>query len=511
MPGVAFEDYPFAKLIVIWGANAKASNIHLVPYLKQAKENGTKIAIVDPRLNFSEREHDLHLPVWPGTDLVVALAMINYWRVHGKLDEEFLQQHAVNVDVLLDKASSYTLDKAASMSRVNAAAIERLAIWYADLNPAVIRVGWGSERNINGGNGTAAVLAMPGLMGKFGVRGGGYTLSNSSSAKVVNNKLVDAPAWNARELNMNLLGKILLEENNPPVMTLFVYNCNPAATMPNQTAVLKGLMREDLFTVVSEQIMTDTARFADILLPAVTFLEQQEIKKSYGSYVLQYAAPAIEPCGEAKPNEEMFALLGRGMGWTDTAFQEGTEEYLQRAASAIRGLGKPVELEELRSKRILFFDFPGQTPIQFGTVLPWTPREKINMAPAELGEHPYEFVSVEDPRYPLALISPSTSKTISSTMGEYNLPELFAVLNPEEAKSRGLSEGMFVRVFNDFGEVHCRLRVRPSVRPGVAVIPKGAWRKSSRNGNTANALAPDTLGTAGGACFNDARVEIQPL
>jgi len=376
----------------------------------------------------------------------------------------------------------------------------------------VIRVGWGPERNKNGGSAIAAILAMPALLGKFGARGGGYTLSNSTAAKLDSEKLVEAAPWNTRIVNMNLLGKYLLEENGPPIKALFVYNCNPAVTVPNQHLILRGLQREDLFTVVFDQVMTDTAKYADILLPAVTFLEQQEIKKSYGSYVLGYCEPVIPPVGESKPNEEVFAMLGRGMGWDDKAFHETTEDYLRRTAGAIKGLGKTVTLEELRKKRLLQFDFPGPSPIQFKNVFSWATNGKINLAPASLGESLYEFSeNSHNEKYPLALISPATDKMISSTLGEYNFPELYVIMHPQDARARGLINGVSVRVYNDYGEVHCRLRINPEIREGVVVMPKGAWCKSSLNGFTATALAPDTLGTAGGACFNDARVEVEKL
>jgi anaerobic selenocysteine-containing dehydrogenase len=510
MPGVAFEDYPHAKLIIIWGANPKASNIHLNPWLKKAKAAGAFIAVVDPFLNFSNREHDLHLPVLPGTDLVVALSMIRYWHQNHLLDEAFLNQHAIRTDLLLKKAAEYDFTKASEIAGVPATDIERLAQLYAEMEPAVIRIGWGLERNRNGGQAAAAILALPALMGKFGVPGGGYTLSNSSVAKIATNKLVSIPPMDTRQINMNLLGHVLLHEQNPPVKALFVYNCNPAATVPNQNAVLKGLEREDLFTVVFEQIMTDTARYADILLPAVTFLEQQELKKSYGSYVLQYLAPVIPACGEAKPNEEVFAMLGRAMGWNDVAFHSTTDDLLRKAAEAIRAPGGPFTIEQFKEKRAVGMDFPGPTPIQFGTTFPWTQDGKINLAPSALGEEPYRFIPNSN-HYPLMLVSSSNNKMISSTMGEYNYPELFATMNPGDAASRALNDGMTVRVYNDLGEVHCKLKVRDSVRQGVVAIPKGAWRKSSRNGQTATALAPDTLGTAGGACFNDARVEVTAL
>ena len=512
MPGVAFEDYPKAKLIIIWGANPKASNIHLVPFLKQAKANGARIVVVDPRLNFSMREIDLHLPVYPGMDLVVALAMIHYWDKHNLLDKNFLERHAIDKEILLDKASAFDLQYAASKSGVKAEEIEKLAVWYAETNPAVIRLGWGMERNKNGGQAAAAILSMPALLGKFGVRGGGYTLSNSAAAKLNDNKLVDSVEWTSRSINMNQLGNVLLEEKNPPVKALFVYNCNPVATVPNQNAILKGLEREDLFTVVFEQVMTDTAVYADIILPSVTFLEQEEIKKGYGTYALQYLAPVIDRCGEAKSNEEVFAMLGRSMGWNDEAFQTTTEGYMNRVTDAVGGMGRKITLDELREKKILFYDFPGKYPIQFENVFPWTKDGKIHLAPNALGNRPYELQKNDsNENYPLALISPANTKMISSTMGEYNYRELFVSLNPTDAKSRNLSQGDLVRVFNQYGEVHCKLRIDDSLRPGVTMMPKGAWRKSSINGLTATALAPDTLGTAGGACFNDARVEIAKL
>lgn len=510
MPGVAFEDFEHARFILIWGGNPKAANIHLMPFVKKARAKGAKIAIVDPKLNFSAREYDLHLPVFPGTDLAVALAMIRYWDRNSMLDRAFLEQHAQNLDVLLERASEWTLDHAASVARVPAADIERLARMYHDSSPAVVRCGWGLERNRNGGSAAAAVLAMPALLGKFGVRGGGYTLSNSSAAKVDGDSLVDAQPWNTRVINMNVIGKVLLEENNPPIKALFVYNNNLLATTPNQKAILKGLEREDLFTVVSEQVMTDSALYADVLLPAVTFLEQEEIKKAYGTYALQYSDGVIDRCGEALPNQEMFAMLGRAMGWSDDAFQMTTEDCLNRVAGSVKGLGRPVTIEQLRKERVVFYDFPERYPVQFGTVHPWTKDGKIDLAPARMGKDVYRFIELEE-RFPLALISPSNNKMISSSLGEYNYPVLYLSMNPADAAKRKLDAAKPVRVYNELGEVHCKLRLDAHVREGVVSMPKGAWRKSSLNGFTSTALSPDTLGTGGGACFNDARVEVEQL
>lgn len=512
MAGVAFEDYAHATGILIWGANPKASNIHLVPYLKQAKARGAKIAAIDPICNFSAREIDLHVPVFPGTDLVVALAMIRWFQQNNLLDWNFIEQHTTGVETLLEKAAPFTFERAAEIAGISPKMIAQLAELYAEADPAVIRVGWGMERNRNGAQALAAVLALPALLGKFGKRGGGYTLSNSGAYKIDESAVIEAVPWNTRVINMNLLGKVLVEEKNPPVQMLFVYNCNPAVTVPNQNAILAGLQREDLFTVVFEQVLTDTAMFADLLLPAVTFLEQQEIKKSYGSYALQYWDAVIPAMGEAKPNEEVFALLCRAMGWQDPAFQLQTGDLLAAAAQSVRGMGKNVAVQELRESKIAFFDFPGAAPIQFQTVFPRTSDGRVHLAPENLKMHAYEYLDGVDQKFPLALISPATDKSITSTMAEYNLPELYVMLHPEDAAKRNLQRGEAVKVFNTCGEVHCRLKISAEIRPGVAMMPKGAWRKSSLNAKTATALAPDTLNAiGGGACFNDARVEVERL
>jgi len=520
MPGVAFEDYPRAKCIIIWGANPKASNIHLVPFLKQARRNGAFVAVVDPRRNFSADEASLHLPVFPGADLPLALAMIRVWNQAGLLDRKFLAQHAAGgLDALLTAADEWPLERAAKAARVPADDIRRLADTYATASPALIRCGWGLERNINGGQAIAAVLAMPALLGKFGVAGGGYTLSNSGAGKLDTKKILGNFDWTTREINMSQLGMVLAGTGglmnggastrlDPPVQALFVYNCNPAATVPDQEAVLRGLAGDDLFTVVHEQVMTDTALYADIVLPATTFLEHHDIRRGYGSYVAGGVQPAIAACGEAKPNEEVFALLGRAMGFTDAPFTWDSATLKRKLAESLMLAGKPAEVEPLTGGGMIRYDFPGPLPVQFGTVMPQTLDRKIHFAPTALGPRPFHFEEITSARYPLALISPATSKMVSSTFGEFNYPELRVLLHPRDAAARGIREGDRVRVFNELGEVVCRALVGERVREGVVSMPKGAWRKSSPNRRTATALCPPTTGTGGGACFNDARVNV---
>ena len=510
MPTVAFQDFPKARCIVIWGANPKASNIHLVPYLREAKSRGTFIAVVDPRRNFSDAEVDLHLPILPGADLPLALAMIDHFVRTGRLDETFVEHNVVELEPLFEQAQTWSLERAAEVSGVPAKSIQQLAEIYAGSEPALIRCGWGLERNRNGGQAVAAVLAMPALLGKFGVRGGGYTLSNSCAYSFDRQRLVGEMEKETRSLNMTQLGRWLNDDLEPPVKGLFVYNANPVATVPDQNAVLRGLSRPDLFTVVFDQVLTDTAAFADLLLPAVTFLEGSDLHAGYGSYAFGGIKPVIPASGEARSNAVVFAELGRSMGWDDPPFHWSEEELLLRAVEAIEVPGQQPRMLGLAEGRTLPVEFEGGAPVQFSTVFPRTPDGKIHLAPEVLGGTPYRHLENPVTDYPLALITPASSRRTNSTFGELDEGPVRAKLHPEDAQQRNIEPGDRVRVRNDLGEVVCLAEVGSAIRPGVVVITKGAWRKASFNGSTANALCPDHVNeVASAACFNDARVEVE--
>jgi len=512
MPGVAYPDYPKAECIVVWGQNPKASSIHLVPFLHEAKRNGAFIAVIDPRQNFSSREVDLHLPVRPGTDLPLALSMVRCWIHAGQLDAAFLDAHAKRADALTARAEEWPLDRAAEVTGVPAGDIERLAERYASSSPAVIRCGWGVERNRNGGQAVAAILAMPALLGKFGVQGGGYTMSNSGAVRARMDGALGDLNRETRSINMSQLGAALNGAVDPPVKGLFVYNCNPVATVPDQNAIIRGLSREDLFTVVFDQVHTDSAPYADFVLPATTFLEHEDIRASYGTYVVGGVRLVIPPCGEARSNAEVFAALGRGMGWDDDAFRLEPGEYVSHMAPHVQLPDQPADATVLRNGAAQRYGFDGGDPVQFETVTPRTGDGKVDLTPATLGPDPYVFDPVISAEYPLTLITPATARMVSSTFGEFNYDELVVTVHPEDAAARGIADGEDVRVFNDLGEVVCRAEVRPTVCPGVVSMPKGAWRKSSRNGSTSTALCPDHVNVVGGgACYNDARVEIAQL
>jgi anaerobic selenocysteine-containing dehydrogenase len=510
MPCVTYADYVHARLIVIWGANPSVSGIHLVPYIREAQRRGAMLVVIDPRETPLARQADLHLAVQPGTDVAVALAVHRYLFESGLADMEFLAQHATGVEELRARADAWTFDRAAAVAGISADALRKVAQLYGHLSPAVIRCGWGLERNRNGGHAALAVLALPAVAGKFGVRGGGYSMSNSGAWGLHNAERwigVDEPR--TRLVNMNRLGRALTEYDAPPVQMLFVYNCNPLATMPDQNRVRKGLEREDLFTVVFEQVMNDTARYADVVLPATTFLETYDIVRSYGPISMQLARPVIDVVGESRPNVEVFSELCRRVGVSNGRGQETEGEALLRVAGQLfDGIGEGLLNEGVAQPPM------GSSPIQFVDAFPRTPDRKIRLYSRELAATAPEglYAYTPDPAtttYPLALISPASDKTISSTLGQLIERQAAVHINPGDAVVRNIEDGDTVRVFNDLGEVQCFARVDSSLRDGIVSLNKGLWRKSTFNGQTANALCPDTLTDLGaGACFNDARVEV---
>jgi anaerobic selenocysteine-containing dehydrogenase len=512
MGGVAYQDYEHASLIVVWGANPSASGIHIVPYIRAAQKRGATLVVIDPRSTPLARLADMHVQVRPGTDLAIALAIHRHMFENGYADEPFLARHAHGAERLRERAREWTFARAADTAGVPADALERLADLYVRSSPAVIRCGWGLERNRNGGNAAAAILALPAVAGKFGVRGGGYTMSNSGAYGLRAAQWIDTPEPATRSVNMNHLGRALLDYDDPPVKLLFVYDCNPAVTMPEQARVIRGLEREDLFTVVFDQIMTDTAKYADVLLPATTFMEQYDIAKGYGAYSVQLVRPVVQPLGEARPNTEVFGALLRRVGLKVTDEDESEAEALLRIAGRLPESMRAELMDSGTAAPPL-----GRTPVQFVDAFPLTADRKIDLYPeavateAPAGLYGYQ-PDPATPEFPLALISPATAKTISSTLGETFRGPALLDIHPDDAAERTIADGGMVRVFNERGTVECRARVTIEMRRGTVCLPKGLWRKSTANGFTANVLAPDTLSDLGaGACFNDARVQVSRL
>lgn len=510
MAGVAYEDYAHADLIIVWGANPPASGIHLMAHIKEAQKRGARLVVIDPRRTPLARTADLHLPVAPGTDVVIALALIRELFEQGQADLSFLDRHASGVDALRAAAHPWTFARAAATARVNEDQLRLVARWYADASPAVIRCGWGQERNRNGGAATMAILALPAVAGKFGVRGGGYTMSNSSAYGQEAERWINCPLPGTRVVNMNQLGRALTEFDAPPVSVLFAYNCNPLATMPDQNRVRRGLEREDLFTVVFEQTMTDTAKYADVVLPATTFLEHYDVARGYGAYHFHLVQPVIEPVGEARPNHEVFRDLAVRLGLREAEHEEGALGQTEALLDVTAHLPEAIS-SVLRDGGVATGPANG-APIQFVDVLPKTADAKVHLYPEDLPSTAGLYTYQPDPataEYPLTLISPASAHTISSTLGEFRPGIVALKLHPDDARPRAIEDHDAVRIFNALGDVWCIVDITPEVPPGVVSLPKGLWARSTENGATSNALVPDTLtDLAGGACFNDARVQV---
>ena len=515
MPGVALEDLEHAKLIVLWGVNPSATGIHLVPVIERAREAGAKLVVVDPRRTPLARRADLHLPVRPGADLPLALAMIHALFARGHANREFLAAHATGVDELAIRAARWSINDAAGVAGLDPRAVDRFIELYAATHPAVVRVGWGLERNRNGGSAVAAVLALPAVAGKFGVRGGGYALSNSDARWTVKRETaIGEPPPATRSVNMSDLAGALRTLRDPAIECLFVYNCNPVSTAPDQSGVIEQLSREDLFVVVHEQVMTDTAQLADVILPATAFLEHRDLRRGYGAMRL-FDSPAVAtPPGEARTNNELFGALLERLHLARPG-EPTTDDELVAATFAASPAG--AELTSSLAERAVASppDVPGggERPIPFRDAFPDTADGKIHLVSAGLDRDAGGLYTFRpDPgtaSYPLALISPALSTQISSTFGQLHDAPAALELSTSDAAAREIRTGDPIRVFNAHGEVHCVAKVSAEVRDGVCVLPKGLWRKHTANGLTANALIPPSLADLGGqAAYNDARVDV---
>ncbi|MEO8602519.1 MAG: molybdopterin-dependent oxidoreductase [bacterium] len=505
MGGVPPQDYRLARAIVLWGVNPSATAIHLVPQIRAAQDAGAFVAVIDPRRTPLARTATLHLAPRPGTDAVLALGLINETIRRGCADGSFLARHANGFEALARGAAPFTLARAAAECDVPKRDLEQLLDAYLAASPAVVRCGWGVERTHNGGQAARAILALPAVAGKFGVRGGGLTMSLSKGHAVRSEQLArrDPAAPPLRQLNMVQLGRLLTEPQTPPIRALFVYNANPVASTPDQQRIIRGLMRDDLFTVVHEQVLTDTARFADVLLPATTIFEQTELHKAYGHYLTQLSEPVIAPCGEALSNPQLFARLARAMGFDEPALAAEEDALLADGLDA-------ADLATLRRERVLPVRFGDATAcVPFVTTFPTTPSGRIELCPPEIG--PVDYQPLPDDGC-LRLLTPASDRTINSVLGELELRQAALTMHPADAAARHLAAGAAVRVFNALGEVHVPLALSPDLRRGIVTLAKGLWRSSTLNGATSTALIPDALtDIGGGACFNDAWVEVETL
>ncbi|MGC2400675.1 MAG: molybdopterin-dependent oxidoreductase [Acidobacteriaceae bacterium] len=521
--GTSPEDFRQARYIIAWAANIHGNNVHLWPFVQEARRKGAKLVVIDPYRTRTARAADWHLPIHPGTDCALALGLMHVIIRDGLHDSGYIAQHTHGFEALRDHVLAYTPDCVAGLTGLEAEDVERLAREYATSTPAAIRLNYGVQRSQNGGAATRAICMLPALIGAWKHQGGGLQLSTSGafsfdSAALERPDLMMASSLKrpARIVNMSQLGHALTELDCPPVKALFVYNSNPAAIAPNQNAVRRGMLRPDLFTVVHEQFFTDTTDYADIVLPATTFLEHTDFQGAYGHYFLQLSEQAIAPLGEARSNVWLFGELGRRMGFAESCFHDTVDDLIGQA------LGKGAQ--ELRTKKRIRQDAEAE---EFRDGIFPTPSGKIEFystALAAQGMDPLPtFHAPEESRrgakaheFPLEFLPRKAENYMNSTFA--NLPGHqkmespgLAMMHALDAGARCIEDGDWVEVFNARGKIRLRARVDGSVPAGVVAASLN-WNKLSHGGNNVNALTSERLTDLGrGATFYSTLVEVRKL
>jgi anaerobic selenocysteine-containing dehydrogenase len=520
-----------ARLIVAWGSNIVSSNVHLWPFVEEARRRGARLVCVDPFRSRTAEKADLHVAPYPGTDAALALAMMHVIFRDGLEDREWLERHTVGHEALRDRAREWTPARAAETTGLRPEEIEAFAREYATTRPSAIRLNYGMNRHGGGGMAVRTVACLPAVVGAWRDVGGGALLSTSGTFPV-NAEALERPDLvppGTRTLNMSQIGRVLTDATlDPPVLALFVYNSNPAAVAPEQDAVRRGLAREDLFVVVHEQFQTDTADFADVLLPATTTLEHFDIHKAYGHLYVSLSRPAIAPLGEAIPNTELFRRLARRMGLDHPSLRESDEEMARQAFRWDHPHMKGITFERLEREGSVRLSVPDPfVPFREGGFP--TPSGKCELRSEKLASEGHDPVAGYRPphegptsapdlakRYPLAFVSPPAHHFLNSTFSAQPVflrreGEACVTIHPGDAAPRGIEEGAIVRVFNDRGSFRARARVSDAARPGVVVGLSIWWPKLCPGGRNANAVTSQALADmGGGATFFDALVEVAP-
>ena len=518
-PGMRPEQIEDARLIIAWGNNVTRSNLHLTPLINRAKKRGARLVVIDPKRTKIAEQADLHIALRPGTDVVLAWAVAAELERRGAIDRDFVAAHVAGFEEFMGQARQFDVARAARTCGVPESQVRQLAQWYATISPAAISVGNGLERNQNGGSGIRAVFALPALAGKWGVRGGGLVNGAGfafpkTPARLARPDLVPA---GTRTLNIIDVGRHLLDPAlAPPIKAAFIYNHNPLVVHPDQNRLRLGLAREDLFVVGIDVVMTDSLSYADVVLPAASHFEFADLYAAYGQHWLQRAEPVIPLVGESRPNTEIFRRLARRFGFTDPCFRATDADLMDEAVDGADARLGGLRPSAIPTSRAMPMTTGGEEALLFRNVFPKTPSGKVELVSGYLETkygaalprfRPYES------GYPLTLITPASDQRTTSTFG--GLPASDATppleMHPDDARARGLAHGQWVRVWNDLGEVHLPLAVTDAIRPGVVSSLKGAWMRTSDNGQTVSALAPaHHADIAEGACYNDTRVEVAP-
>jgi anaerobic selenocysteine-containing dehydrogenase len=524
-----------SRYIVNWGSNTAVTNIHFWKIEFEARKRGAKIITIDPYRSPTAAKSDWWIPIRPGTDAALALGVMHIIFREGWQDQDYLDRYCLGTEQLHERVQEYPPDRVAAITSLPVADIERFAREYARSRellggPALLRVNYGLQRHGGGGMAVRTIVCLPALTGDWRQAGAGALLSTSKAypfddAELVRMNLIPS---GTRTINMNQLAEALNGElPGPPVQALFVYNSNPAAVAPNQSRVLAGLKREDLFTVVHDQFQTDTADYADIVLPATTQLEHFDVHGSYGHLYVQANNPAIAPLGEAKPNTEVFRLLAREMGFEPELFEVSDEELARQAMGVANSALDGITLDAAKAGPVRLNLPKGWAPFAEGRFpTPSGKCEFYSEREAKAGRDPLPayIPPHEDPqtrpdlaaKYPLQMLTPPASSFLNSSFVNVetlrkNAGEVTVEIHPTDAAARGIADGQTVTVFNDRGRFRARAVVGDSVKPGVVVSLGVWWNRYTEDGVNCNSTTSTALtDLGGGATFFDNLVEVAP-
>jgi len=552
--GTEPEQFRDSKYIIAWAANVHGNNVHLWPFITEARRNGAKLVVIDPYRTRTAACADWYLPINPGTDAALALGMMHVIIGENLHDSDYVSKFTLGFDKLRARVKEYPPERVAHWTGIAAEDIRKLGREYATARPAVIRLNYGVQRSENGGMATRTIAMLPCITGSWKDVGGGLQMSVSGAADLNSShrKRADlmqtALGREARVINMVELAKALNEVNDPPVKALFVYSSNPAAVCPQHNDVIRGLMRPDLFTVVHEQFFTDTTDYADIVLPATTFFEHKDLQKGYGHYYLQISNQAIAPLGECRSNVELFRALAEKMGFKEECFQETVDEMIDSSLKSddpwMQGMSRerledgPVRMNFQASMNTALYSaaLMGEAVPKFSETPPFlpfahggfrTPSGKAELYSEALiaqGLDPVaSFTPPDESRhgsngggFPLELLSRKADNFLNTTFT--NIPAvqeleslgLLEIAAPD-ARSRGISDGDRVRVFNRRGEIFLRARVDGKVQAGV-VSANLNWVKTTPGFQSINSLTSEKLTDMGNsATFYSVLVEVERL
>ena len=520
-PGMPPEQVEHSGLVLVWGNNVTVSNLHLAPLLKQMRAKGGKLVIIDPKRIKIAEQCDMHVQLKPGTDVVLAMALAAELERREALDHGFIAEWVEGFDAFMTQARQYTVETVEALCGVDAGRFHALADLIQAAETMACSFGNGIERGRSGGSGLRAAMALPALTGHHGRLGAGVLAKSGLAVPKTQGRLhgdhLIKPGTRVFNI-VDLAEKLQDETLDPPIKAAMIYNHNPVATHPDQANLIKALLREDLFIAGCDVAMTDSMAFCDVILPAATHFEYDDIYGAYGQNYLQRAEPVIPCVGESLPNTEIFRRLAARFGYDDPLFQATDKQLMDDAIDAAHPQLEGRRPSEIPADEAICMTAAAGAPmIMCKTIMPATPSGRI-----ELFSQAYEERSGYGvPRYepvpqdhPFVLITPGSSKRTNATFGGNAAsqgPEVVE-MNPRDAAVKGLQDGQTVTVWNGRAEVTLQLKVTDATRQGVLYSPKGTWRATSGTGFTVNALIPADIRTdiEDGACYNETFVDVKP-